>query len=124
VPDIFTHSEANSEVQELGSFELKLLASINKLREAAWGSKLQAELSELLGRNVAIGQLYLSLSKLERKGLISSELKDPEPIRGGRSKKVFRLETSGARALARTAAIVNASGVLPPTEKTHGEIAI
>ncbi|QJX04739.1 PadR family transcriptional regulator [Rhizobium brockwellii] len=118
-----THTLAEAEVHEVGSFELKLLATINKLKEQSWGSKLQAELSQLLGRDVAVGQLYLALSKLEKKGMISAEIKDPEPVRGGRSKKVFRLETPGARALARTAAIVNAPGVLRPMENYHGETA-
>lgn len=115
------NQKVDGRIHELGSFELILLTSINKLRDTAWGSKLQAELSEILGRNVAIGQLYLSLAKLESKGLISSELVDPEPVRGGRSKKVFRLETPGAKALARTAAILNAPGALRPKEISHGE---
>jgi DNA-binding PadR family transcriptional regulator len=112
------------EVRELGSFELKLLVSIDKLRDEAWGSKLQSELTQLIGRDVAIGQLYLSLSKLERKGLISASLKDPEPVRGGRSKKVFRLEAPGAKALARTAAFLKAPSVLHPKENKYGGIAV
>ncbi|NSZ11097.1 hypothetical protein G6L61_04905 [Agrobacterium fabrum] len=118
-----TNSNAQTSAQELGPFELKILASINKLRDQAWGSKLHGELSQLLGRDVAIGQIYLALSKLERKGMISADIKDPEPIRGGRSKKVFRLETPGAKALARTVAIVN-PGVFRPQENDHGEIAV
>lgn len=117
------NSSIRAEVHELGSFELKLLVTINKLQEQAWGSKLQAELSQLLGRDVAIGQLYLALSKLEKKGLVSADIKNPEPIRGGRSKKVFRLEAPGAKALARTVAMIT-PGVFPPKENSHGEIAV
>ena len=95
---------------EVGPFELKLLASINALRGEAWGSKLLADLSLTLDRDVAIGQLYLALGKLERKGMISSTIKDPEPKRGGRSKKVYRLEAPGVRALDRTAALFATSG--------------
>lgn len=112
-----------AEVRELGSFELKLLASINKLRDHAWGSNLQADISQLVGRDVAIGQLYLALSKLEKKGMISADKKDPEPVRGGRSKKVFRLETPGAKALARTVEFLNAPRVLRPQENKNGEFA-
>lgn len=124
MPSTLTNSKPSAEVHELGSFELKLLATINKLREQAWGSKLQSELSQLLGRDVAIGQLYLALSKLEKKGMISADVRDPEPVRGGRSKKVFRLEAPGARALARTAAIINAPSVLHPKENEYGGIAV
>jgi PadR family transcriptional regulator PadR len=108
----------------VGPFELRLLASINSLRDQAWGSKLQVELSRILGRDVAVGQLYLALSKLEQRGFISSEQLNPEPVRGGRSKKVFRLEAPGARALERTAAVVNAPGALRPMERYHGETTI
>lgn len=100
---------------ELGSFELKLLATIHRLRDRAWGSNLQERLSDLLGRDVAIGQLYLSLSKLERKGYIASSVMNPEPVRGGRSKKVFRLEAPGARAL------VDLAAALPPGVLLHWE---
>ncbi|RCW28108.1 PadR family transcriptional regulator [Ciceribacter lividus] len=115
--------QSEAEARELGSFELKLLASINKLRDRAWGSNLQADLSQIVGRDVAIGQLYLALSKLEKKGMISADKKDPEPVRGGRSKKVYRLETPGAKALARTVDFLNAPSVLRPQENKHGEFA-
>lgn len=110
--------------REVGPFELRLLASINGLRDQAWGSKLRRDLSDDLGRDVAIGQLYLALSRLERDGFIASEKMDPEPIRGGRSKKVFRLEAPGVRALERTAALLSAPGALHLQESTHGKVAI
>ena len=39
------------------------------------------------------------VDRLEDKGLISSWLSDPTPERGGRSKRYYRLETDGERAL-------------------------
>ena len=116
-------STSTGQIKEPGLFELRLLASINYLREKAWGSNLQRHLSQVLGRDVAIGQLYQALARLERRGLIAFEIKDPEPIRGGRSKKGFRLEAPGARALERTVADVSALGALRPKEKYHGETA-
>lgn len=117
--------KAASSADELrvGSFELKLLAAINSLGLEAWGSKLQETLSLAMKRDVAIGQLYLALSKLENRGFITSSVKNPEPVRGGRSKKVFRLETPGVKALERSAAELEALGALRPKEKYHGEYA-
>lgn len=86
-------------VAQLGSFELQLLLSIIALKDNAWGSKLQKYLSDELGRDVAIGQLYLALSKLQRKGFIESRDTVPEKVRGGRSKKVFSPSGAGTRAL-------------------------
>lgn len=109
--------------RDLGSFEVRLLAAINHLRDEAWGSNLQRNLSQVLGRDVAIGQLYLALSRLEERGLIASEIVDPKPVRGGRSKKVFRLETPGVRALESLAAALSTLGALPSKEQDHGEVA-
>lgn len=87
----------------IGSFEQMLLEAIFSLGSQAYGSKLQDRLSCDLGRDVTIGQLYLSLSKLEGRGLISYTMQNPNPVRGGRSKKLFRLETLGEKALERLA---------------------
>ncbi|WP_363284327.1 helix-turn-helix transcriptional regulator [uncultured Sphingomonas sp.] len=83
----------------LGSFSLRLLASIERLGDRATGANLLVDLSEKLGRDVAIGQLYLTLARLSDHGLISSEILNSEPVKGGRRKKLFKLETSGKRAL-------------------------
>jgi len=117
-----TSASAANELR-IGSFEQRVLAAIKSLGAEAWGSKLQASLSQALKRDVAIGQLYLALGKLEARGFVSSSIKDPEPVRGGRSKKVFRLETPGAKALDRSAAELQALGALPSQEKYHGEFA-
>jgi DNA-binding PadR family transcriptional regulator len=50
-------------------------------------------------KSVAIGAVYATLDRLEDKGLVSSWLSDPTPQRGGRSKRHYRLEENGKRAL-------------------------
>jgi DNA-binding PadR family transcriptional regulator len=62
----------------------------------------------MLGRDVAIGQLYLALSKLVDQQLISFRHTKPEPVRGGRSKKIFQLEALGAKVLGNAAAELSA----------------
>ena len=48
---------------------------------------------------VSIGAVYVTLDRLEEKGLVSSWLSEPTPERGGRSKRCYRLEPAGRRAL-------------------------
>ena len=108
-------------IARLGSFELQLLLSIVALKDNAWGSKLQAKLSDDLGRDIAIGQLYLALSKLERKGLIESRNTLPEKVRGGRSKKVFSPSGAGTRALEDFAAALRGPGSRLVEESSHGQ---
>lgn len=83
----------------LGAFSLTLLAVLKQRGEGISGADLQRELSQRSGRQVAIGQLYLTLQRLADHGLISFETTDPERVQGGRRKKLFKLEASGERAL-------------------------
>lgn len=89
----------------LGAFSLRLLASIKHLGDEAWGSNLQRDMSARLGRDVAIGQLYLTLSRLSDHGLVSSRTIAAQPVPGGRAKKLFQLEDRGEQALATVAEV-------------------
>ncbi|MGH2436999.1 MAG: PadR family transcriptional regulator, partial [bacterium] len=51
------------------------------------------------GRNISIGAVYATLQRLEAKGYVSSSLGEPTAERGGRAKRLFRIEAEGARAL-------------------------
>ncbi len=60
---------------------------------------------ELAGpKAVSLGAVYVTLDRLEDKGLIASWLSDPTPERGGRAKRYYRLEALGERALQESAA--------------------
>lgn len=76
-------------------------------------------MSRFLGRDVAIGQLYAALSRLEDKGMISFSSSIPEARRGGRAKKVFRLEAPGVRALESIATVLKRHGALPSQESGY-----
>ena len=54
-------------------------------------------------KSVALGAVYVTLDRMEDKGLITSWLSDPTPARGGRSKRCYRLEALGERALQESA---------------------
>jgi DNA-binding PadR family transcriptional regulator len=83
----------------LGEFEQSLLLAIVHLGPAAYGVTIQREIESRTGREIAVGALYTSLGRLERKGYVRSALGDPTPERGGRSKRYFTIRPSGAAAL-------------------------
>jgi PadR family transcriptional regulator, regulatory protein PadR len=83
----------------LGEFEQSLLLAIVHLGDNAYGVTIRQEIEARTGRDVAIGALYTSLARLERKGYVRSAMSDPTPQRGGRSKRHFALKASGAAAL-------------------------
>lgn len=85
----------------LGEFEQMVLLALIRLKENAYGMTIRQVIQERAERQVAIGQVYAALERLEAKGYLDSRVGDPEPIRGGRSKKLYRLTGEGEVALAR-----------------------
>jgi DNA-binding PadR family transcriptional regulator len=83
----------------VGQFEQIVMTAILKCGASAYGVTVHEAVEHLSTRSVALGAVYSTLDRLEDKGLISSWLSDPTPERGGRSKRCYRLEQDGARAL-------------------------
>jgi len=88
----------------LGQFEQLVLTAILTQREDAYGITIHSKVQELARpRKVSLGAVYVTLDRLEDKGLVSSWLSDPTPERGGRAKRCYRLEALGERALEESA---------------------
>lgn len=83
----------------LGPFEQAVLLAIVQLREDAYGRAILKHVQERLGRAVAAGAAHATLSRLEKKGLVTSRLGSGTPIRGGRSRRYYRATPAGVRAL-------------------------
>jgi len=83
----------------LGEFEQMVLLAVARLRAEGYGVTLRQEIAERTGRDVSIGSVYATLDRLESKGLLTSRDSDPEPVRGGRARRLFRIEAAGMRAL-------------------------
>ncbi len=83
----------------LGSLELAALLTVTRLGENAYGVTIRRDLSERTGRDCSVGAVYTTLQRLEDKGFLTSRSSEPVPVRGGRSRRYFRLTGAGARAL-------------------------
>lgn len=90
---------ATSSRDTLGEFEQLLLLAIVHLGQDAYGVTIRQEVEARTGRDVAIGALYTSLDRLERKGFVRSVMSEPTMERGGRSKRCFHIRPAGATAL-------------------------
>ena len=88
----------------LGPFEQLVVTAILTLRDNAYGVTIHGKV-EKLGhpKVVSLGAVYATLDRLEDKRLISSWVSDPTPERGGRSKRHYRVERAGERALEQSA---------------------
>src|SRR3954465_14626366 len=83
----------------LGGFELLVLLALIRLGDDAYGVPISEAIEESSGREVAMGSVYITLERLERKGLVSSRLGEPTAERGGRAKTYFRVTSNGLRAV-------------------------
>jgi DNA-binding PadR family transcriptional regulator len=88
----------------LGQFEQLVLTAILTRGEDAYGVSIHSKVEELARpKAVSLGAVYVTLDRLEDKGLVKSWLSDPTPERGGRAKRCYRLEGLGERALEESA---------------------
>jgi DNA-binding PadR family transcriptional regulator len=81
----------------IGGFELLVLVALVRLGDDAYGVPIAEAIEESSGRDVAMGSVYVTLERLERKGLVSTRLGEPTPERGGRAKTYFRITGKGLR---------------------------
>jgi DNA-binding PadR family transcriptional regulator len=88
-----------SDATILGEFEHIVLLAILRLGDKAYGVTIRNEIQERTGREPAPGALYVTLDRLEDKGLLTSALGDPTPLRGGRAKRYVKVSASGMEAL-------------------------
>jgi len=83
----------------LGSLEHLVLLALIRLKSNAYGMTVRREIEERTGRNISIGAVYTTLERLQTKGYVSSLVGEPTAERGGRAKRLFRIEADGERAL-------------------------
>src|SRR3984893_2159613 len=81
----------------LGGCELLGLLALIRLGDDASGVPRSEAIEENSGREVALGRVYITLERLEQKGLVSSRLGESTPERGGRAKTYFRTTAKGLR---------------------------
>ncbi len=80
--------------------ELILLA-VWKLQDDAYGVTIRELIKKQTGISIKFGAIYAPLARLVRMKYVESYNSDPLPERGGRSKILYRLTTSGKLALKR-----------------------
>lgn len=83
----------------LGELELLVLLAILRLGEEAYAVSIQEEIGARAGREVTRATVYVTLKRMEDKGLVSTWLGDPLPERGGKARRYVAIEPSGLAAV-------------------------
>src|SRR5262245_51871111 len=83
----------------LGEFEQMVLLAVLQAGPEAYGITIHDELRDRAKRRAALGAVYMTLDRLEKKGLVTSTLSEPLPERGGRARRVYRVTKPALAAL-------------------------
>lgn len=88
----------------LGHFEFAVLSIVRDRRGEAYGVNIYEDL-ETKEHEPSLAAIYVTLRRLEEKGMVTSSETEPTEARGGRRKRVYEITGLGERALSETLAI-------------------
>lgn len=83
----------------LGEFEQLVLLAIVRLGDGVYGVPIADEIERRTGRPVSAAAVYVTLRRLEKKGLLSSTMSDPTPERGGKARRLVGVTRAGLDSL-------------------------
>jgi DNA-binding PadR family transcriptional regulator len=86
----------------LGEFEQMVLLAVlcvTQREDEAYGVTVHAELEARTGRRSTRAAVYMTLDRLEKKGLLRSTLSEPTAVRGGRARRCYTVTTPAKTAL-------------------------
>jgi DNA-binding PadR family transcriptional regulator len=83
----------------IGRFEETLLAALVGLGGESYSVEIHDHVLTHTGHSYSPGALLTTLYRMEEKGFISSRYSDPTSERGGRRKRMFKIEAPGQLAL-------------------------
>lgn len=84
----------------LGDFEQLVLLALVRLGPDAYGATIRREIELRTGRDLAMSAVYVTVDRLEAKGLVRTRVGEPTSERGGRRRKHVTLQSAGRRAVA------------------------
>jgi|SRR3954452_13576804 PadR family transcriptional regulator PadR len=87
--------EEMGRVSFLGEFELMVMLALMRVGDEAYGVPISQEIERQSRREVALGSVYSTLERLEKKGLVVSTLGRPTAERGGKAKRYFHATPKG-----------------------------
>ena len=85
--------------QGLGEFEQMVLLAIVRLDGEVYGVPIVEEIERCTGREVSPAAVYVTLRRLEEKGMVSSWMSDPLAERGGKPRRCVQVKPAGLKAL-------------------------
>lgn len=82
-------------MSDLTKFEEQILLSVWRLQEEAYGVAIYNHIKTITKTEFAIGGIYFPLERLVKKGFLEAQKGEPSPVRGGQSKRYYKLTGAG-----------------------------
>ncbi len=96
-------------VSILGELEQIVLMAVLRLDDA-YPVAVRDEIKGVAGVELSRGTVYVTLHRLEDKGLVTSAFGDATPARGGKPKRCFTVTRTGKQALRDSQSVLRALG--------------
>jgi DNA-binding PadR family transcriptional regulator len=78
--------------------EQLVLLAVLRLGDEAYAVPIRTLIKREAGVDLSRGTIYVTLERLERKGYVTSWFSDPQAVRGGKARRIFRLKPPGVAA--------------------------
>ena len=85
--------------EALGEFEQLVLLAILQLEGDVYGVPIVDEIERRTGREVSAAAVYVTLRRLEEKGLLASWMSAPTAERGGKARRCVKVTRQGVDSL-------------------------
>ena len=89
----------------LTDLEQMILLATLRVGDGAYAAAIQEDILERGERDVPLGSIYTTMSRLAERGYVSSDLGDPTPERGGKAKRLYQLTPAGIEAVEEARAV-------------------
>ena len=86
----------------IGEFEQVVLLSLLRLGNGTWGAAIRRDIQDRIGRELPVSVVYVTLQRMEKKGMVRSYVGEPTAERGGRRRRHYLIDTAGEHALGRS----------------------
>jgi PadR family transcriptional regulator len=87
------------DVALLSEVEQLVLLAVLKIKDDAYAVPIRSLVREETAIDLPRGSVYVTLERLEEKGLIASWASGPQAVPGGKSRRLFRILPAGMAAL-------------------------
>jgi len=92
----------------LQEFELVVVLAVLGLGDGAYPLAIRDAIEARTKRPVSRAAVFITLERLEDKGLLTSRFGDPTPVRGGRAKRYFSAKPAAVHAVQQSLDTVSA----------------